>query len=108
VALFLRLVGAPPPAVEAMRDNPAAQAIAPTLAYDDEILGDSRVPTGRAATVTIPTRVLAGTASPPMLLDAARATAAALPDGGYQELAGQTHDVDPTVLAAALTPFFAG
>jgi len=82
------------------------EAIAPTLAYDDTILDSGRVPRERAALVRIPALILDGGASPQLMRDAAKATAAALPDGRYDTLDGQTHDVAPEVLAPALAGFF--
>jgi pimeloyl-ACP methyl ester carboxylesterase len=109
VALFLGQVGVPAPVIEAMRAGPgwpAMEAIAPTLAYDDSVLGTAHVPYEQAKRVTVPALVLAGSASPAMLRDAAEATAQALPDGGYAVLADQTHDVAPQALAPVLTEFF--
>lgn len=109
VALFMTLVGIPPQVIEGMRGGPgwpAMEAIAPTLAYDDTVLGSSRVPVELAAAVKIPAIVLDGGASPAMLRDAAKATAAALPDSRHHTLEGQTHDVSPEVLAPVLAAFF--
>jgi pimeloyl-ACP methyl ester carboxylesterase len=109
VALFLAQVGVPGPVVEGMRGGPgwpAMEAIAPTLAYDDRILDSARVPHDRARRVTIPTLLLDGGDSPQMLRDAAKATAAALPDARYETLPGQTHDVAPEALAPVLAAFF--
>jgi pimeloyl-ACP methyl ester carboxylesterase len=109
VELFMTMVGVPEQAIAGARTGPgwpAMEAIAPTLAYDDTVLGDARVPARQAAGVTVPALLLAGGASPQPLRDAARATAEALPDGGYEVLAGQTHDVEPAALAPVLAAFF--
>ncbi|GLY74150.1 alpha/beta fold hydrolase [Actinoallomurus iriomotensis] len=109
VALFMTNVGVPPYAVEGMRAQPgwsALEAIAPTLAYDDALLGDGRVPRSLASAVTVPTLVLSGGASPEVLRHAAKATADAIPQAGHRTLDGQTHDVSPDALAPALTDFF--
>ncbi|WP_329259339.1 alpha/beta hydrolase [Actinoallomurus sp. NBC_01490] len=111
VALFITNVGVPPQAVEGMRGGPgwsAMEAIAPTLAYDDALLGDGRVPRALASAVTAPTLVLSGGASPEALRHAAKATADAIPQAEYRTLDGQTHDVSPDALAPVLTTFFAG
>ncbi len=63
VELMMRLVGAGDEGVAGMRQSPVwplFEAVAPTLAYDAAELGDSSVPTERAASVTMPTLVLAG------------------------------------------------
>ncbi len=109
VALFMTYVGMPPPAVAGMRARPGwelLEAIAPTLAYDDEVLAGGRVPRNLTPTISVPALVLAGGGSPPGLLQAAKATAEALPTADYRILAGQTHDVAPDALAPVLAEFF--
>jgi hypothetical protein len=111
VALFLAQVGMPAPMVEDMRRGPGwphMEAIAPTLAYDDSVLGDARVPLDVTARITVPALVADGGASPQMLRTAAKAVAEALPDARYLTLDGQTHDVDPAVIAPVLVEFFGG
>jgi hypothetical protein len=71
-------------------------------------MGDYAVPTQQAALVTLPTLVLAGGADFPWILEAAHALTAALLCGQFRHLAGPGHNVDPTVLAAALMGFFNG
>lgn len=105
VALFMTRVGMPAEAVAGFRATPAfaaLEAIAPTLAYDDAVLAPGGVPAEIAAAVAVPTVVVAGGATAPMLLDAARETAAAIPGATLEILAGQTHDVDPDALAQLL------
>jgi pimeloyl-ACP methyl ester carboxylesterase len=105
VALFMTRVGMPAEAVAGLRAAPAfaaLEAIAPTLAYDDAVLAPGRVPPEVAARVAVPTAVIAGGASPALLQEAARATAAALPGATLEVLDGQTHDVDPAALAPLL------
>jgi len=87
---------------------PLFEAVAPTLAYDDAIMGDGAVPTARLASITVPTLVMAGGASPAFMLDAAQEAAHALPGAGLRILEGQTHDVAPEVLAPVLVEFFQG
>lgn len=108
VALFMTNVGMPSEAVAGMRAQPfwaALEAIAPTLAYDDALLGGGVVPRHLAATITVPALVLAGGASPDGLQLAAKATADALPAAEYRTLDGQTHDVAPDALAPVLAEF---
>ena len=80
--------------------------IAHTLPYDGRVMGDYLVPTELAGRVTAPTLVLAGGADFPPMLDAAQALAKAIPNGRYQHLEGQGHNVDPAVIGAALAEFF--
>jgi hypothetical protein len=48
---------------------------------------------------------MAGDASLPFMPDAARVLSQAIPQGRLQTLAGQTHEVDPGVLAPVLAEF---
>ncbi|SNT57895.1 Pimeloyl-ACP methyl ester carboxylesterase [Streptosporangium subroseum] len=109
VALFMTYVGVPAQAVAGIRAQPGwamLEAIAPTLAYDDEVLAGGGVPRDLTATISVPALVLAGGASPQSLQRAARATADALPTAEHRTLDGQTHDVAPHALAPALAEFF--
>jgi pimeloyl-ACP methyl ester carboxylesterase len=111
VALFMKQVGLPPEFVAQARNAPwwsATEDLAHTLAYDAAVMGDSAVPTERVASVTVPTLVLDGGASPAHLRNAARALADVLPRAQHRTLEGQTHAVDPEVLAPVLEAFFAG
>ena len=110
VELFMTNVGVPAPAVAGIRAQPGwamLEAIAPTLAYDDQVLGDGSVPRDLARAISVPALVLAGAASPQSLQRAARATADALPTAEHRTLDGQTHDVSPDALAPVLAAFFA-
>src|SRR5947199_7727786 len=107
----MKYVGMPTDQIEAMRQIPAwplLESIAPTLAYDHAaILGeDSSVPTERAANVDVPTLVMNGGASYAFMYDTAQALSKAIPNAQFRTLEGQTHDVDPDVLAPVLVEFF--
>lgn len=109
VALFMTNVGVPAQAVAGIRAQPGwamLEAIAPTLAYDDEVLAGGRVPRDLTSTITVPALVLGGGASPEGLRQAAKATAEALPTAEHRTLDGQTHDVAPDTLAPVLVEFF--
>lgn len=109
VALFMARVGVPQQMIDGAREGPGwrrFESIAPTLAYDNRLLAGGRVPREVASTVTVPALVLSGSASLEGLQQAAKATAAALPNGVHQTLAGQTHEVAPDALAPVLTEFF--
>lgn len=111
VELFMSLTGMDPAMIAAMRRSPgwpALAAVAPTLAYDDAVLGSGLIPTERLATIGTRSMVVDGGASPAFLRDASRAVAEALPRGRHRTLTGQTHDVAPHVLAPVLADFFAG
>jgi pimeloyl-ACP methyl ester carboxylesterase len=110
VELFLRRTGLAPEMIANARRSPmwaGMEAIAPTLAYDDAVLGDGVVPRERLASITVPVLAVAGDASPEWLLRATEAVARAAPRGTYRTLEGQTHMVDAQVLAPVLAEFFA-
>lgn len=111
VELFMRLVGAGNEGVAQTRQSPVwpiFEAVAPTLAYDAAALGDSSVPTERAASIRVPTLVMAGGATFPFIQQAAQALADAVPHAQHRVLEGQTHEVAAEALAPVLEEFFAG
>ncbi|MGW0333031.1 alpha/beta fold hydrolase [Streptomyces sp. NPDC003011] len=111
VELFLRLTGLAEEMIRGARQSPmwpAMEAIAPSLAHDDAVLGGGRVPRDLLASVTVPVLSVAGGASPGWLREAAQAVAEAAPEGAYRTLEGQTHMVDPQALAPVLAEFFTG
>jgi pimeloyl-ACP methyl ester carboxylesterase len=108
-------VGVPPEAVAPMRDAPswpALEVVAHTLPYDMRVMGDylsgTPLPSDRWGSVTIPTLVIDGGASPPWLGNAAQGLVDVLPEARRRTIEGQTHDVDPALLAPVLEEFFAG
>lgn len=109
VELAMTSWGAPASTIAAMKQTPAwsmFEAVAPTLAYDDAIMGDGSVPEKLIASVTIPILVVDGGASPPFMRNAAKAVAEAVPDAQYHTLEGQTHEYDPDVLGPVLVEFY--
>jgi pimeloyl-ACP methyl ester carboxylesterase len=110
VALFIRSVGVSDKQIQAMERMPMWKglvAIAPTLAYDNDVLGeDHSLPTARLATITIPTLVAHGGAGSPSMRDTAQALSKAIPHAQLRTLAGETHGVRPKVLAPILEEFF--
>ncbi|MDQ4053465.1 MAG: alpha/beta fold hydrolase [Actinomycetota bacterium] len=110
LALFMGMVGLPPEVIAGMRQSPywsTGEAMAPTLAYDAAVMGDGSVPADTFTRITAPTTVLAGGASPEWFRGSAQAAAAAIPGARYDVLDGQTHDVEPAVLAAGVRDFVA-
>ena len=104
-----KVIGMPPEVAAGARTQPwwaATEALAHTLAYDARIMGDYSIPKDLAASVKVPTMVIAGGADFPWMRQTAQALAAALPDGQVRILEGQGHDVDPGVLAPVLSEFF--
>jgi pimeloyl-ACP methyl ester carboxylesterase len=113
IALFMRFVGAPDEVVAKMRTSPAwpgMVAMAPTLAYDNAVVGDDRsVPVGTAAKVEASTLVMDGAASlgpMPFMRPTADKLAKVIPGARRQIVDGQAHDVNPKVLAPLLLKFF--
>jgi pimeloyl-ACP methyl ester carboxylesterase len=100
-----RVVGVPTPVIAGMRAQPfwrGLEAIAHTLAYDVEITAGALAIVDAATCVSVPAFVLCGTIGPPWIAEGSRELAAAMPRGEVRQLAGQTHDVDPAVLAPQL------
>jgi len=106
VELFLsRVAGVPPPAIGGMKSAPvwaALEAVSHTIGYDVRLGAEGTRLLEAARTITAPVAVLSGAASGPLFDDAAQALVDALPQSRRRTLAGQTHDVDPAVLAEAL------
>src|SRR5215211_5057400 len=114
VELFMKLVGMPQETVEGIRRTPGwagLEAMAPTLAYDSEVMGDigreGTIPVEQAGRVRVPALVLTGGADYPWMIDVGRRLAEAMPDGRHRVLEGQEHSVPPEVLVPVLAEFFA-
>ena len=109
VELFMtQAVGMPVEFVTQMRNAPwwsGQEALAHTLIYDANIVGDYSLPTERIASVQVPTLVMDGGESP-WLSAAAQAVADALPNAQRRTLKGQPHNVDAAAIAPALAEFF--
>ncbi|MEU5752860.1 alpha/beta hydrolase [Streptomyces sp. NPDC047829] len=111
VELFLRLTGLGEEMIRSARQSPmwaGMESVAPSLAYDDAVMGDHRAPRSVLASVGAPLLSLAGGASAEWMREAARTVAEAAPQGTYRALEGQSHMVEPGVLAPVLAEFFAG
>jgi pimeloyl-ACP methyl ester carboxylesterase len=81
-------------------------AVAHTLPYDAAVMGGFEVPTARLASIKIPILAMSGSKTTDRLKKAARAVADAIPGAEHRELAGQTHMVNPAVLAPVCAEFF--
>lgn len=113
VGLFMQLVGTPPEQVAGMRGAPVwpmFEAVAPTLEYDAAAIGaDRAAPLVRFARIGVPTLVADGganLATMPFMHETATALAKTIPHAQHRTLDGQTHDVNPQVLAPVLIQFF--
>jgi pimeloyl-ACP methyl ester carboxylesterase len=113
VATFLKFVGAPDEVLAQMKASPAwpgMVAMAPTLAYDNAVVGDDRaVPVGIAAKVKATTLVMDGGASAgamPFMRSTADKLGKIIPGAQRHVVEGQAHDVSAKVLAPVLLKFF--
>lgn len=85
--------------------RPALETIAHTLVYDATILGNMEVLAEQLGSISVPTLLISGEASPAMLGDAAQAVTDALPHAQHRRLTGQTHDIEPSILTPVLETF---
>jgi len=73
IKLFLTVSGMPPEMVEGMSSDPKMHAVAPTMPYDFEVMGDisrgGTIPEDLVRAISVPTLVIAGGASPDFFLD---------------------------------------
>jgi pimeloyl-ACP methyl ester carboxylesterase len=109
VELFLMLAGMPKEAALETAAAPGMAEIAPTLAYDFAVMDHAspggRVPSDLLGRIKQSTLVVAGTASPPFMVDAAHRIVKELPAASLIELADQEHVVPPEILAPVLAEF---
>jgi hypothetical protein len=108
VAFFLADM-LPPDVLAGMKGSPEwklMEDVAPTLAYENEVLGDGAVPTDAAKAATMPALVLDGDESPEFKHAAADTLAAAMPHAERRTLEGQATLIPPEVFAPVLKEFF--
>lgn len=101
----------PPDVLEELESSPefhVMEAVAPTLAYDNAVMGDGAVPQALARGVSIPALVLDGGDSPDFKHAAADALAAALPNATRVTLPNQSTLVELGVLAPVIEDFLLG
>jgi pimeloyl-ACP methyl ester carboxylesterase len=111
VVLFIRSVGVSDKQIQAIRRMPmwrGLETMAPTLAYDSDVLGEGHsLPTALLAGITTPTLVMHGGAGAPFMREAALAISETIPNAQLRTLPGQTHGVRPKALVPILVEFFA-
>jgi pimeloyl-ACP methyl ester carboxylesterase len=108
LAHFMTQVGIPDEVIAGIRESPYWQrglSLAPTLAYDAAILGDTTIPTARYEKIGVPTLVLSGSRSPESLRQAAEQTAATIPGARHDVLEGQDHNVAGESIAPVVAAF---
>ncbi len=106
---FMTAAGVPPEMVDGMVSDPAMIAMAPTMKYDIEVMGELQqggtIPEALARTVMARTLVLAGGASPDFFRDTAARLAKLIAGARYRVLDGQDHGAEPEVVAQAVVNF---
>lgn len=108
VVAFLRRVGTPEPAIDGIRESPgwpAMMAIAPTLGYDDQLVGGD-VPAVLLGSLNVPVLALAGGASPDFLRYGSETVASLARSGRFEVIDGVGHDAPAARLAPPLRAFF--
>jgi pimeloyl-ACP methyl ester carboxylesterase len=113
VELFMSYTGTPAQTIEAARRDPSwrrLEALAPTLAYDSEVMGDlsagGTLPVELLPGTKMPVLALYGEASPSWMKETAERIADGVNQGQCLGLEGQHHVVSPAVLAPVLAEFF--
>lgn len=109
IRLFMADSGLPPEVVDGMATDPGLLALAPTMPYDHEVMGDAErggtIPEALVRAVEVPTLVLAGGASAPFFRDTADRIVTMLPAGTLTVLEGQDHDAPADVVAPVVASF---
>ena len=108
VAFFLGAM-LPPDMLEGMKQTPdwaLMEAVAHTLVYDNEVMGDGAVPVEIARAATMPAMVLDSGESPDLKREAADVLASVLPHARRKTLEGETTLAAPEVIAPLLVEFF--
>ena len=112
IKLFLAASGMPPAMAEGMSADPNMQAIAPTMPYDFEVMGDASrggtIPEDLVRVIDIPTLVIAGGTSPDFFRNTAARIAEILPNGSHTVLEGQDHGAPADVVAPKVAEFLTG
>jgi hypothetical protein len=103
------MAGAPKPDALEVAAMPGIADLAPTLAYDfavmDHGIDQGATPVALLRTIEQQTLVVAGTASPPFMVDAAHRIVTILPAARLAELPDQRHVVPPELLAPVVNAF---
>ena len=110
IKLFFTASGMPPEMAEGASSDPKMLALAPTMPYDFEVMGDinrgGTIPEDLVRAISIPTLVIAGGASPDFFRDTAAQIAEILPNGKQTVLEGQDHGAPADVVAPVVAEFF--
>lgn len=108
IKLFFADYGMPPEMVDELSNDPKMLAVAPTMAYDFEVMGDvagGTIPEDLVGAIGVPTLVIAGGASPEFFQDTAVRITELLPNGKHVVLEGQDHGAPASVVAPVVAEF---
>lgn len=109
IGRFLADTGMPDEVRAGLAADPAMQAVAPTMSYDLMVMGDldagGTIPEALVRTVTGPTLVVAGGASPEFFRTTAERLAALLPHGELAVLDGHDHGAPADAVAPVVARF---
>jgi pimeloyl-ACP methyl ester carboxylesterase len=108
VALFMADM-MPPDMLEEMRQSPEwplLEAIAPTLAYDNAVMGDGAVPVSAAQASDMPTLILVTSGSPAFKHEAVESLISHMPRARLKTLEVELQGFAPEIAAPALIEFF--
>jgi pimeloyl-ACP methyl ester carboxylesterase len=109
IRAFMGDAGLPPEVVEAMAGDAGMLALAPTMVYDHEVMGDftdgGTIPEALVRRIAVPSLVLGGGMSPGFFEDAAARIAELLRDGRRAEIGGHGHDAPAGVVAPVVADF---
>lgn len=110
IKLFMADSGMPPEMIERMSSDPKMHAVAPTMPYDFEVMGDvsrgGTIPDDLVRAIRIPTLVIAGGTSPDFFRATATRIAEMLPHGMHTVLEGHDHGAPADVVAPVVAEFF--
>lgn len=108
IALFLEASGMTPELVQVLSGDLMMQAVAQTMAYDLEIVGEDHggtIPEDLLRAIAVPALVIAGTESAPFFLETAERLAGLLPSGALALLEGCDHGAPVDVVAPVIEEF---
>jgi len=110
IKLFFGAYGLPPEMIEEMSSDPKMRSMAPTMAYDIEIMGEigrgGAIPEDLVRAVFVPTLVIVGAASPDFFRDTAVRIAEMLPNGRHVVFEGD-HEAPADQVAPVVAEFLA-
>ncbi len=110
IALFMQYIGVSEKQTQAMKHLPMWKglvAMAPTLAYDSDILGVGHsLPSSHVKNISSPALLMNGSSSPEFMKIVAEKLSRTIPKAQYRSLDGQNHGVKPEIIAPILIEFF--